>query len=483
MRLSQLLGAINVKDPQNDTDITDIVYDSRKVTKGCAFVCMRGSAVDGHNFAKKAEELGASVIIAEENVEVSIPVVIVKDTREALAVLSAEFFGNPAQNDIKVIGITGTKGKTTTAAMIRSILEKNGDKTGIIGTIGVGIGDELIKTNNTTPASYEVQKYLRKMADEGCKYCVMEASSIGLRDLRIFGFEFEIALFTNFSEDHIGGVEHQDMEEYLECKSMLFKMCKLAVANIDDENCEKVLSDANCPVVTYGFSENADYKANEYQLISRNGLLGISFNVSGKMNFVAEAAIPGKFNAYNALSAIAVCDNLGVSAEKMNEGLLAATVKGRVEPVAVDGDYTVLIDYAHNAVSMENILSTLREYKPNRLICVFGAGGNRPKLRRFEMGEVSGMLADLTVITEDNSRFEDINDIMADIKTGIEKTNGKYVMIPSRKDAIKYCLKNAQKDDIIVLAGKGHEDYQEVNGEKIHFDEREVIAKILEEMK
>lgn len=483
MKLSQLLKPLNVEIPKIDADITDVVYDSRKVSVGCAFVCMRGSAVDGHSFAKKAEELGAAVIIAEENVDVNIPVVVTDDTRKALAVLSAAFFGNPANGDIKVIGITGTKGKTTTAAMIRSILEKSGYKTGIIGTIGIGIGEELIKTNNTTPASYEVQKYLRQMANAGCKYCVMEVSSIGLRDLRVFGFEFEVGLFTNFSEDHIGGVEHKDMDEYLACKSMLFKMCRMDVMNIDDKNWEDVLDNAACPVVTYGFNQNADYKAEGYELISRAGLLGISFNVSGKLNFIAEAAIPGKFNAYNALSAIAVCDNLGISTENMNKGLLAATVKGRVEPVPIESEYTVLIDYAHNAVSMENILKTLREYNPNRLICLFGAGGNRPKIRRFEMGEVSGVLADLSVITEDNSRFEAIEDIMADIKTGIEKTNGKYVMIPNRRDAIKFCLENAEKGDIIVLAGKGHEDYQETNGEKIHFDEREVIAEILEEMK
>ncbi|WP_099205075.1 UDP-N-acetylmuramoyl-L-alanyl-D-glutamate--2,6-diaminopimelate ligase [Scatolibacter rhodanostii] len=487
MKLSKLLKPLTLQEDKAvianfEMEITDIIFDSRSTIKDCAFVCMRGSAADGHKYAKSAEEKGAAVIIAEEPVEVDIPVFLVKDTRKALALMSATFFGNPADKDITVIGITGTKGKTTTATMIRSILEASGAKTGIMGTIGVGIGDKVIKTENTTPSSYEIQKYLRQMADSDCRYCVMEVSSIGLKDLRVYGFEFAIGLFTNFSEDHIGGVEHKDMQEYLESKSMLFKMCRLGIINIDDESWQNMIKGHTCAIKTYGFHEEAQMRAESYQLLSRPGFLGISFAVSGELNFIAEVAIPGKFNAYNALAAIACCHELGISSEMMNKGLGQVSVKGRVEPVEVPGHYTLLIDYAHNAVSMQNILETLREYHPNRLICLFGAGGNRPKLRRYEMGEVCGNMADLSVITADNSRFEDVNDIIEDIKTGMHKTNGKYVTIPDRKEAIRYCLEKAQEGDIIVLAGKGHEDYQEINGQKFHFDEREVVADILKEL-
>lgn len=481
MKLSSLLEPLALTVSGEDAEISDVVYDSRRMVPGCAFVCMRGSAVDGHRFAKAAEGKGAAVIIAEEPVEVSVPVYLVEDTRKALALMSAAFFGNPAGNGIRVIGITGTKGKTTTAAMIRAILEANGNTAGIIGTIGVAIGDRVLKTDNTTPASYEIQKYLREMADSGCEYCVMEVSSIGLRDLRVYGFPIEIGIFTNFSEDHIGGAEHKDMQEYLESKRRLFRLCETGIINIDDPSWEKMTEGHTCALKTYGFDEKAQMCAADYHLLSRRGFLGISFAVSGALQFTAEVAVPGRFNAYNALAAVACCHELGISPEAMNRGLGTVSVKGRMEPVPVPGAYTLLIDYAHNAVSMQNLLETLREYHPNRLVCLFGAGGNRPKLRRYEMGEVCGRLADLSVITADNSRFEDVNDIIADIKTGIRKTEGKYVTIPDRREAIRYCLENAQEGDVIVLAGKGHEDYQEIRGQKFHFDEREIIAEILKE--
>lgn len=483
MRLTLLLESIKIPNKGQEIEISDIVYDSRQAIPGSLFVCLKGAATDGHRYAKSAQERGAVAIIAEEPIEVDIPVYYVEDTRKALAIMSAAFFGNPADHDITVIGITGTKGKTTTAEMIRFILEENGDKTGTIGTIGVRIGDEVIPTENTTPASYEIQKYLRQMADSGCRYCIMEVSSIGLKDLRVYGFTFPIGIFTNFSEDHIGGVEHKNMQEYLESKSKLFQMCRTGIINIDDENWQNIIQNHCCEIKTYGFHEEAQMRATEYHLLSKPGFLGISFDVHGALDFQAQVSIPGKFNAYNALASIACCYELGISPEVMNRGLGKVSVKGRVEPVETNGGYTLLIDYAHNAVSMQNILETLREYNPSRLICLFGAGGNRPKLRRYEMGEVCGNLADLSVITADNSRFEDVNDIIEDIKIGIHKTKGAYVTIPDRREAIRYCLENAQKDDIIVLAGKGHEDYQEINGKKIHFDEREVIAELLQEIK
>lgn len=483
MRLTRLLEPLGLTEGFTDVEISDLVYDSRKAKPGCAFICMRGSASDGHKYAKNAAQAGASVVVAEEPVEApGAQVILVEDTRKALALMSAAFFGNPAEGDITVIGVTGTKGKTTTAYMIRSILEAAGHKTGVIGTIGVLIGEKLIPTDNTTPMSYDIQKALRQMADEGCEYCVMEASSIGLKDLRVYGFPFAVGVFTNFSEDHIGGVEHKDMEEYMVSKAKLFSLCRVGVMNADDPSLEGILRGHTCQVKTYGFDQPADLRGADCRHLTKPGFLGIAFEVSGEENFTAEVGIPGRFNAYNALAAVGCCHELGVSVEAMKQGLATVKVKGRVEPVPVPGNYTLLLDYAHNAVSMENILTTLREYHPKRLICLFGAGGNRPKVRRYEMGEVSGKLADLSVITADNSRFEDVLDIIADIKTGMAKTAGKFIEIPDRREAIRWCLENAQEGDIIVLAGKGHEDYQEIRGKKYPFDERVVIRQLLEEM-
>ena len=480
MKLAQLLAPLGITEGFKDVEISDIVYDSRKAKAGCAFVCLRGSAVDGHKFAANAAAAGAAAIIAQEPVEASgAQVVLVEDTRRALALMSAAFFGNPAEGDISVIGVTGTKGKTTTAYMIRSILEAAGHKTGVIGTIGVLMGEELIQTDNTTPMSYDIQMYLRRMADAGCEYCVMEASSIGLKDLRVYGFPFTVGVFTNFSEDHIGGEEHKDMEEYLACKSMLFTRCETGVVNHDDPAWEGVTRGHTCRLQTFGFSPEAELRAENEHLVTRPGFLGVGFSMKGRRNLEAEVDIPGHFNVYNALAAAAVCTLFDVPDEAIRRGLARVKVKGRVEPVPVPGNYTLLIDYAHNAVSMESILTTLREYHPHRLICLFGAGGNRPRARRYEMGEASGRLADLSVVTEDNSRFEDVMDIIADIRTGLDKTDGEYIVIPNRTDAIRWCVENAQEGDIVVLAGKGHEDYQEIRGERHHYDEREVIAAIL----
>ena len=483
MKLEKLLSRVNYSVEKGDTDIeiSDVIYDSRKVCKDCVFVCLVGSSVDGHKYAQAAVDAGAAAVVISKDTEISGGAVIrVKDTRKALAFISAEYFGNPADT-LKTIGVTGTKGKTTTACMIRSVLEKGGIKTGVIGTLGIIIGDRIIKTSNTTPESYEIQKAMRQMIDEGCRCVVMEASSLGLKWHRTDGFFFDYGLFTNFSHDHIGGVEHADMEEYAQCKAMLFKQCGTGIFNIDDAACDKMLEGHTCRVETFGFSEKAELRAKNDHLVSRAGYLGVGFDTEGRLEASFSVAVPGKFNVYNALAAIAVCLHFGVSEQAIADGLNEVHVKGRVEPVKVPGNYTLLIDYAHNAVSMENILTTLREYNPGRIVTLFGAGGNRPRDRRFEMGEISGRLSDLSVITEDNSRFEDVMDIIEDIKIGINKTGGKYVVVPDRTDAIRYCIENAQDGDIIVLAGKGHEDYQDKNGVKTHYDEREVIAEILKD--
>ncbi len=484
MKLKDLLIKVNYETvTDGNPDINDVIYDSRKVTQGDVFVCLKGYTSDGHKYAKSAVEKGAAALVISDCLDFIIPenVAVIKtnDTRLALALMSVEYFGRPAE-ELITVAITGTKGKTTTTAMIAEIFNLSGIPTGTIGTLGVVYGGQTYKTENTTPESYEIQKAMRNMIDAGCKAMVIEASSIGLKHNRLAGITFDAGIFTNFSDDHIGGVEHKDLAEYLYCKSLLFRQCKRAAANIDDPNWQAITKDAK-NTLTFGFSKNAELRASNDRLLSDNGYIGVHFESKGLRELSLDVGIPGKFNVYNALAAIAAVSFFDVSDKAIIDGLRAAKVKGRVEPVKISDKFTLLIDYAHNALSMENVLTTLRQYNPNRLITMFGAGGNRPKVRRYEMGEVSGRLSDLSVITEDNSRFEDVMDIIEDIKVGIDKTNGEYVVVPNRKDAIRYCINNAQDGDIIVLAGKGHEDYQEIKGVKYHMDERELIAEVLAE--
>ena len=469
-----------------DKSVSEVVYDSRKISRDCLFICICGYVVDGHSFAKEAAEKGAAVLVVQKDVELpedcDVTVIKVLDTRYAMAFIAAAYFGHPA-DEMKVIGITGTKGKTTTTYLIKSILESAGYKVGLVGTIETIIGDKHIPASNTTPESFLLQQYFREMADEGCDIVVMEVASQGLKLHRTQGFTFEIGIFTNLEPDHIGPNEHADFEEYQACKGLLFKQCRLGIVNIDDVHAKDVLKGHTCQVETYGFDPSADIYAEDLKLVNKPGELGIDFRVKGKMDFRVEVPTPGRFSVYNALTAISVCRHFKVETQKVKEALLKAHVKGRIEMVPVSDRFTLLIDYAHNAMSLESLLSTLKEYNPTRLVCVFGCGGNRSKLRRYEMGEVSGRLADLTIITSDNPRFEQPLDIIADIKIGMEKTDGKYVEICDRKEAIAYAIDNGQNGDIIVLAGKGHEDYQEIKGVKYPMDERVLIAEILEERK
>ena len=466
-----------------DRDISELVYDSRKAQKDCMFVCVRGTAVDGHTFAQDVVAKGATVLVVEEAVDVSedITVVQVEDTRVALAYLSAAYFDYPA-DQLKVIGVTGTKGKTTTTYMVKSIMESAGYKVGLIGTIEAIIGDEVIPASNTTPESYVVQKYFKKMLDQGCDCCIMEVSSQGLMMHRVDGFTFEIGIFTNIEPDHIGPNEHASFEEYMACKGLLFKKCNLGIVNMDDPHSKDVLEGHTCKVETYGFDEQADIRATQVQLVHKPGYLGVSYQVQGLVNCPIEIDVPGKFSVYNSLTAIAICHHFNVTTEDMQKALKVAKVKGRIEMIKVSDEFTLMIDYAHNAMSLESLLSTLKEYEPGRLVSVFGCGGNRSKLRRYEMGEVSGRLADLTIITSDNPRFEEPQDIIDDIKVGMAKTDGEYVEIADRKEAIRYAIEHGKKGDVIVLAGKGHEDYQEIKGKKYPMDERVLIAEVLEEM-
>lgn len=463
-----------------DTEITSLVYDSRKVTKGSLYVAIVGANVDGHDFIAQAVDAGAAGVVVEKDVEVPDSVAVIKsdDTREALALLSAAWFDHPADK-LKVIGITGTKGKTTTTYMIKSILENAGKKVGLIGTIEAIIGDRHIPALNTTPESYIVQDYLSQMVEAGCDAAVMEVSSQALKLHRVSGMTFEIGIFTNISPDHIGPNEHKDFAEYLYCKSLLFQQCRHGIFNADDENLEGILKGHTCTVNTYGIEKKADFEAHDIELVHKPGYLGVNYKVTGDENFDVTIDVPGRFSVYNSLCAIAVCHFFGVSVEAMQKALKAAKVKGRIEMVKVSDDFALMIDYAHNAMALESLLTSIREYNPGRIVTVFGCGGNRSKLRRYEMGEVSGKLSDFTIITSDNPRFEDPEAIMQDIETGIKKTDGKYIMIEDRKEAIKYAIEHGQKGDVIILAGKGHEDYQEIKGKKYPMDERVLIADIL----
>ena len=456
-----------------DIDITTLVYDSRKVEDGSVFVCISGAVRDGHDFAQDVVKSGAKALIVQKDVNVSDSVTVIKveDTRLALAVSSAAYFGNPAK-ELTTIGITGTKGKTTSTYMVRSILEESGIKTGLIGTIESIIGDEVIPSANTTPESYVVQQYFRKMVDAGCKCVVMEVSSQALMLNRVGGFVFDYGIFTNLEPDHIGPNEHKDLDDYIYCKSLLFRQCKQGIFNADDSHLEKILEGHTCKVETYGFSENADIKASDVHLMDKGGTLGVAYHMSGLMDMDVEIDIPGKFSVYNSMTAISICRHFGVKESVILDSLSKVRVKGRVEIIPVSPKFTIMIDYAHNAMSLNSLLTTLKEYSPKRLVCLFGCGGNRSRERRFEMGEVSSKLADLTIDTSDNPRNEEPQAIIDDIVTGVKKADGEFITIIDRAEAIRYAIENAKEGDVIVLAGKGHEYYQEIKGKKHHMDER-----------
>ena len=482
MKLTKLLEKLEYQIIQgtDQVEITSLVYDSRKVEEGSVFVCIVGMVSDGHDFVSDVVSKGATTLIVEKPIEVPahVNVILVTETRRALAFMSGAYFDYPAQK-MKLIGITGTKGKTTTTYIIKSILEEVGHKVGLVGTIEAIIGEQHLPALNTTPESYTIHEYLNQMVEAGCEIVVMEVSSQGLKLHRTAGIQFEIGIFTNLSPDHIGPGEHADFGEYRFCKSLLFRQCNLGIGNVDDENYDGIFEGSTCQRETFGFSEDADLRASNVRLVKEPGQLGVAFDVSGLMNFHVEAGIPGRFSVYNALTAIAVCRHFNVPQGAILKALKIAKIKGRIEMIPVSDEFTLMIDYAHNAMSLESLLETLRDYQPHRIVCMFGCGGNRSVDRRYEMGEISGKLADLSVITSDNPRFEEPQAIIDDIKEGIGRTNGKYIEIIDRREAIRYVIENGQPGDIIVLAGKGHEDYQEIKGVKTPMDERVIIQEII----
>ena len=477
MKLCELLTGLEVLGASADMDmeITSVAYDSRKVTPGCLFVAITGFATDGNKYIPMALEKGAAAVVTAKKPEQDIPYVLVSSDRLALALIGSNFFGNPAAS-MKMIGVTGTNGKTSSTLLLKHVLETVlGAKVGLMGTMENMIGDQSIPTERTTPESFELQALLAQMRDAGCTHVIMEVSSHALTLERVGGLHYTVAAFTNLTEDHLDF--HKTMEEYCDAKAMLFSRCDYAVGNLDDPWYDRLCGGAKCPMLTVSAKGEAGLYARDAELLSD----GICFTaVSGNQEVSVNLPIPGKFTVYNALTVLGMAMQLGISLTDAAQALKTAKgVKGRVEVVPTGRPYTILIDYAHTPDGLENVLSSVKGFCKGRLIAVFGCGGDRDPIKRPIMGKIGADIADIAIITSDNPRTEDPNAIIADIVKGIDKNN--YEVIENRVKAIGYAMDIAQENDIIVLAGKGHETYQEINGVKNHLDEREVVAAHLEE--
>lgn len=486
MELRKILAGLeNLKAKGNlDIDIKNIESDSRKVTKDCMFVAIKGFDVDGHDYISKAIENGANCIMIEDsssiknaNIPDDVTIVMAPNTRYSLAIAACNFYKNPSKK-FKLIGITGTKGKTTTSFMLKKILEQSGQKVGLIGTIAKYIGDKCLgESDRTTPDSLELQRLFAQMVDEKVDAVVMEVSSQSLKLDRVAGCDFDIAVFTNFSEDHISEKEHPDMEDYFKSKLKLFNMCKTGFVNSDDLQLNKIkkLLPEN-DIQTYGIDNAADLIAKDITIT--NSYVDFKAKIADK-NERVKVSIPGRFSVYNSLAAICVARKLGVTSEKILAALEDVKVPGRSELVPNKKGLTIMIDYAHSPESLSSILKAVKNYTQGQVISVFGCGGDRDKTKRPIMGEISGTIADFTIITSDNPRTEDPQEIVNQIEAGMKKSKGKYTVIVDRREAINYAIDIATKKDIIVLAGKGHETYQEINGKKYPFDERLIIKEIM----
>ena len=482
MKLSEILKGVKYNcDGFADKEIKDIAYDSRKAGEDIIFVCLKGAFADGHKYAKGAYDKGSRVFVCSDEIEVGEDSVIIKveDTRAVLAAMSCNFFRHPSR-EMAVIGITGTKGKTTVAHIVKSVLDASGFMTGIIGTVGARFGDTVLPTVNTTPESYEMQKMFRQMVDGGCKAVAIEVSSLGLKAHRTDGIEFALGIFTNLYPDHIGTNEHESFEEYAYWKTQLFPLCKSAIVNADDPFAPVILQNCKGKALTYGEGEGADYRLLSSEKIKFNSKLGMSFSCScngEQKNY--RISLPGDVNASNALVALAIADFFGIGEEGKVKGLESVFVKGRGEMLSLDSDFTVIIDYAHNGVSLKSIIDTAKAYEHNRVITLFGSVGGRTECRREELGTVSGALSDLSIITSDDPNFEDPRSICEEIAVSCKAQGGEYVIIPDRAEAIEYAVMNAQKGDIIILAGKGHEETMKINGENVPFSEKDEVFKAM----
>ena len=475
MKLSRMCASLGVLPTgPGDPEITGLACDSRQVEPGHLFAALPGARADGLNFLPQALERGAAALLTEKPPEgVPVPVVTVPDARRALSLLAADFWGRPAEK-LVLVGITGTKGKTTTAHILKAILEAAGHRTAMVGTLGGFVGGEqVLEPGNTTPEPVTLHRFFARAVEARCTHLVMEVSSQALKQGRVYGVDFDLALFLNLSPDHIGGAEHADFAEYLACKALLFRQCEAALANADDPRWREVLAGCAAPVTTFGFSPGADVRGGAVRPENREGRLGCSFPVSG-CDTPLWAALPGPFNAADALAALAAARILGIPEEAVREGLRTVRVPGRAEVLPLPNGASAVIDYAHNGASFESILSTLADYDHGKLTVVFGAGGNRPKMRRRDMAEAAARYADFIVITADNPRWENVEDICADIAQALDG-RAPYTVIPDRAEAIRYALDGAGPGDLVVLLGKGHEMYLEVRGERLPFSDRAVV--------
>ena len=480
MKLKELLRGITVVESTADMelDIENVYYDSRKVTTGSLFVAISGFASDGNRFIPMAVERGAKVVVTAKKPERDVPYVLVESDRLALALIGSNFYGHPAEA-MTMIGVTGTNGKTSVTLLLKQVLEKTlGAKVGLIGTMANQIGDEIIPTGRTTPESFELQALFARMRDAGCTHVVMEVSSHAIALERVGGVRYDVAAFTNLTEDHLDF--HKTMDAYCDTKAELFRRCGKAVINMDDAYADRIRAAAACPVRTTSQKGWGDLRAQDVKLRSD----GVSFTaVCGDDRVPVTLPIPGRFTVYNALTVLGIAMQLGISLRDCAAALAAASgVKGRIEVVPTPGKpYTVLIDYAHTPDGLENVLTSVRDFCKGRLISVFGCGGDRDPMKRPIMGKIGVKLSDMAIITSDNPRNEEPMDIIRDILAGVSEADGAYTVIENRVRAIGYALDIAEKDDIIILAGKGHETYQEIRGVKNHLDEREVVAAYLEE--
>ena len=482
MKLNELLKDIKILKATADMqlEIAHIAYDSRKVQPGGIFVAVAGFATDGNRFIPMAMEKGAAVVVTAKEPEGDIPYVLVESDRLALAYLGRNFYGNPAAS-MQMIGVTGTNGKTSSTLLLKHVLEVvKGAKVGLMGTMENIIGDEHIPADRTTPESFELQALLARMRDAGCTHVIMEVSSHAIALDRVAGITYDVASFTNLTEDHLDF--HKTMENYCDTKAILFQRCRKAVGNRDDSWYDRLCGGAACPVLTVSAKSEADLYAKNLELLSD----GVTFTaISGEEKVEVKLPIPGKFTVYNALNVLGMAMQLDITLPDAAKALLtAAGVKGRVEVVPTPGkDYTILVDYAHTPDGLENVLSSGKGFCKGRLIAVFGCGGDRDPIKRPIMGRIGTDIADYSIITSDNPRTEDPMKIIEDIVKGIDSDKNNYEIIENRPAAIRHAMDIAQKNDIIILAGKGHETYQEINGVKHHLDEREVVAAYLEEMR
>ncbi len=477
MKLSQVLKDVKVKNEYNDVEVKDITADSRQVEEGYLFVCIKGASFDGHSVAEDMLKKGAAAVVCDHDLGLSNQV-IVDDTRKAYSPICASFFGNPADS-LKLIGLTGTNGKTTTTFLIKQILENVGKKCGLIGTVQNMVGSEIYPAHYTTPDPHELQSLFRKMVDANCEYCIMEVSSQALAQGRVEGIRFHIGAFTNLTQDHLD--YHKTWENYFESKKLLFKACDIAVTNVDDEYGLKIVDGCNCKTVTYGVDNmKADYTARNVRFSSQ----GVKYDLIGEKIGRVNCPIPGRFSVYNSLCATSVALILGVDFTDVLEAISNSNgVKGRIEVVPTPNQaYTVIIDYAHSPDGLENIISSLKEIANGRVVTVFGCGGDRDKTKRPKMGKIASDLSDFCVVTSDNPRSEEPGAIIKDILEGMKDSKTPYEVVENRKEAIAWAMKHAKKNDIILLAGKGHETYQILPTGTIHFDEREVVAEVLEEL-